>query len=69
MRLTVVQGDEQLIRLDNAIAAFKSRPATEQSRKEHLLAALERERAALKSASERMRNRSRLLALASDRTA
>jgi hypothetical protein len=72
MRLTVAQGDEQLIRLENAIAAFKSRPATEQSRMGHLLAALERERAALKSASARMQtgtSRLRVLAHASDRTA
>jgi|HubBroStandDraft_1064217.scaffolds.fasta_scaffold31011_2 hypothetical protein len=65
MRLTVAQGDEQLIRLENAIAAFKSRPVREQSRMAHLLAALERERAALKSASARMQTgSSRLRVLA-----
>jgi hypothetical protein len=72
MRLTVAQGDEQLVRLENAIAAFKSRPATEQSRMGHLLAALERERAALMSASVRMEagsSRLRVLAEAGDRPA
>ena len=72
MRLTVAHGDEQLIRIENAIAAFKSRPIPEQSRKGHLLTALERERAALKSASARLRtgsSRLRALAQASDHTA
>jgi hypothetical protein len=72
MRLTIARGDEQLLRLENAIAAFKARPALEQSRKGHLLAALERERAALVSASARLRSaNSSLLALVqpSDKTA
>jgi hypothetical protein len=55
VRLTVAGGDQQLVRLENAIAAFKARPATEQSRNGHLLAALERERSALISASARSR--------------
>jgi hypothetical protein len=72
MRLTVARGDEQLFRLERAIAAFKSRPAIEQSRKGYLLAALERERTALISASARLRignSRVRALVQRSEREA
>ena len=72
MRPTIARGDEQLLRLENAIAAFRTRPAMEQSRKGLLLAALERERAALMSVSARLRNGNnglRALVQASDQTA
>jgi hypothetical protein len=68
--MLIAHGDEQLLRLDSAIATFKSRPAMEQSRKGHLLAALERERAAVLSASARRNSygRRRAPALAQDET-
>jgi hypothetical protein len=72
MRPMARHGDEQLLRLESAIAAFKTRPAMEQSRKGHLLAALERERAAVMSASARLRSgnsRLRALVQSSDQTA
>jgi hypothetical protein len=49
MRALIVHDDGQRRRLDNAIAAFKSRPAMEQSRMTFLLEALQREQAALSS--------------------
>jgi hypothetical protein len=47
MRVLIAHNDEQLVRLESSIAALKSRSTAEQHRMSVLLAALEREKAAV----------------------